>query len=499
MVKILFDPIVTNDPRYCSMNFKMQNAMRWLLENRDDVYCRYLIPDDNDDEANWVVDRDWLLNHPRVEYIPISVRRDRMQEYYRLSDQLSKIVRFNGEYYDTDIMVTARISMVPQLKTLMSSVRAVRPLSRKIVTVEDMPVMSFKRCVAQQQPDVQDLQHVTGYLAADRNLFFSFWEKDAMLREARKWLAPSKVRELSEKSFDSSPIQIEGTRLKRPEDVQRTVRRESPFTIAYTQRFEIQHRRSDDVMKLFEKQWIFRGGRDKTRFVVTSNSKSATGSKDTFTEFIEFYRPPREEFWRMMREEVDVVIVMSIDDAYPLSLIEPLLEGTPCVVLDVPYARATLGEDYPFFAANSQAVYAMTKAFFDDYEGMYAKFAAWSKDHYEPLMLKRNETWFPYLLNEVVDQHIVDMREQLAASARINSVVDLLVEKAPDEFVMMEEIGRLKATGDVKELANQIKAERRFKLTWSFAAALNEFRLRLIYHHGFEDAGVTAGHLRRSS
>lgn len=497
MVKLLFDPIVTNDPRFCSMVFKMQEASRYLLKTRDEVFIRFLLPDDQEPGANWVIDQDWLLQDPRLEYVKHSVWRDRMKEYYRFSDQLNFLTRFNGPLWDTDIVVTARIPAVAHILANLTSMRRRRVWSRKVVTVEDMPVLNFKLCVTQSQPAVQDLQHVCGYLAAHRNLFFSFWEKDAMLQVAREWLSPSRVRALAAKSFDSSPIQVQGVKLKPADFVQSTATRDKPFTVAYTQRFEAVHRRSVDVMRLFERQWVYRGGKHKMRFISTSNSRATDMVGDVDTDFIEFKRPPREEFWRMMREEVDVVVVMSIDDAYPLSMIEPLLNGTPCVILGAPYARKTIGADYPFFCDGEQTAYGLVKAFFDDYAGMYATFARWSKEKLEPLMLARNQTWFPLHLNQMIDQHIEDCRVGIGKVQVENALMDLLMARGGDEWHFEELVKRLYKAKEVGTLAEQLVGRTRMLLTSSFATCINDFRLRLIYNHGYKDAGVAPGHFAR--
>lgn len=491
-MKVLFDPIYTNDPRFCSNCYKMQQAAKYLLEKRDDVFITFLLPS-NDDGSNWTVEYDWLLKHPRLSYETIPTSSDRMKEYYRFSDEYRKKVAFFGEHWDHDMVVTSRISGVPLIKTNMTAMRANRPLAKQVVTIEDMPILNFKKCVAQTQPDVQDLQHVTGYLAADANWFMSFWEKDAMLRVARGILAPSKVMELAKKSFDASPIQVEGVSFKKPADVKSTAKRTKPFTVGYTQRFEAIHRRSNDVMEIFEKQWVFRGGKHKMRFISTSNSKGGAATKDN--DFIEFLRPPREEFWRIMREEVDVIIVLSIDDAYPLSLIEPLLNGTPVALLRAPYAEATVGKDYPFFVSNEVEAYGVVKAFFDDYEGQYEKFRLWSESCYGPLMFARNKLWWPPLLLEQLNRLEKTQAKLLGGASKTNSVIDLLVQKAGDEFVLFDAIRELKKDGEIRHLADSIGKEAATAM--SFTISWNEQRLRLIHHHGFKDASTATGHFKR--
>lgn len=490
-MKLLFDPVFTNDPAFCSMTWKMQNAAKFLVDQRDDVFIRFALPGDIDGNK-WDISGDWLFKHPRVEYFTVPTYNDRMREYYRFAPELENAIKFWGDWWDNDIIVTARIPMVPIMKPAMTAMRFNRPYAKQIVTVEDMPILGFKKCVAQCQPEMQDRSTVMGYAQADLASFMSFWEKDAMLRVARGFLAPSEVQRISKHSINSSPIRVEPVKAKSADLLHLVATHEKAFTVGYTQRYEKMHRRSDDIMDIFEKQWIFHGGKKKMRFVSTSNSKG--GMKDS--KFIEFLRPPREEFWRMMREEVDVILVMSIDDAYPLSLIEPILQGTPAIVLDVPYARATLTPDYPFFIKNEIEAYGLVKAFHDDYLGMYAKFEEWLRNKYDPLMQERNKSWFPQQLLDFCNGWDLDMESRLALSERVNAAVDPLVEAYPDELTIHDAFKDLHKAGKIGHLANEIGTEA--KTSNSFTASWNEYRLRLIHHHGYKDASINPGHMKRA-
>ena len=57
-MKIIIDTIYTNDPQFCSMAFKMQNTVKYLIENTDDVYVVFLLPGDQDRDK-WTVDEKW--------------------------------------------------------------------------------------------------------------------------------------------------------------------------------------------------------------------------------------------------------------------------------------------------------------------------------------------------------------------------------------------------------------------------------------------------------
>lgn len=492
-MKILIDPIYTNDPHFCSWSWKMKVLLEYLLPRHPDLFVYYCLPGNLEGRDDWEISKEWLLPADRVEYIDVPAYADRMMEYQRLDPKLHQMLGFYGPRWDWDILITARATQTPVMRALSVSIGANAGWSKRIIVVEDMPVMSFKKCVGQSAPKTQDIAAITGYLAADANLFQSFWEKDAMLRVARQYLSPSTVRELADKSFDSSSIQFKECVFKADALIAQTQSHEKPFTIGYTQRFEAIHRRSNDVMDVFMKQWVMHSGKTPVRVVATSNSM---GGKVTIDECIEVLRPPREEFWRMMREEVDVVLVMSIDDAYPLSLLEPIFMGTPVVVLDVPYARASLGADYPFYIANVTEAYGTIRAFHEDYPAMYSKFRAWAEKKFTPLMTARNDQWLPLQVEQQIELFTAAANEGTKDSWVENSIVQILRELGGDEFTVME---TLKEAGEKKllrhldqKLKENVEEGRRlvFMTDW------NRFRLTLQYGLGYKDASVKTGHLR---
>ena len=496
-MKLLFDPIYTNDPSFCVMAFKMQTAARLLVEWRDDIFIRFLLPAPANALAKgWTTDESWLFRHPQVEYHQVPAYRDRMKEYYRYADELRWMTTFNGPFWDTDLVLTCRVPMVPHIKTNLTGIRfpAAR-WSRKVAVIDDMPVMSFKECVGQCVPEVQDLQHVASYLASDLNLFINPWEREQVLQLARQWLAPSRVKELTDKSRHSVPVQIKAVKQKDPLVVAKTHNRQKDFTVGYTQRFEVAHRRSTAVLKTMEQHWIYRGGKGRVRFLCTSNSKVAkTGDVETIG--IEFTRPKREEFWRLMREEVDVIIVLTRDDGYALSLLEPLVNGTPAAVYKAPYAVAMLGPDYPFFIQSDGEAYGLVKAFMDDYEGLYARFAEWQTSQLLPRLLERNHQWFPFQIKTFIEEMEAEARTKLPLLTSNNTVVEVLLEQGA-EMTLFDAIRAAKQTGDIRHLAAELAERTRDQASTTFATNFNFYRLLLQYLHGYVDASLVPGHLVR--
>jgi len=502
-MKMVFDPIVTAEPQFCVMCYKMQEAAKEILDRREDVYIRFILPRSGRC-GRWNVDETWLYRHPRLEYLYVEMYTDRMKEYYRFSDEIRKIVYFGGPYWDTDLLLTCRVPLVPHYRVNLTGIRGsgYRGL-RKIVVIDDMPVMSFKECVAQAVSEVQDLQHLVGYSASDLNLFINPWEREQVLQVARHYLTPTAVRSLDHKSLGAVPVRLSGVESKTGEQVARTDRMEKPFTVGFTQRFELVHRRVEDILSVMERHWIVRGGRGHVRMVCTSNTKTAVAqakrvSKRTGIELsgIEFMRLPREEFWRTMREEVDVILVMARDDGYTLSLLEPLVRGTPAIVQRATYSVGMLGEDYPFFVSGVEEAYAVVRAMIDDYAEMYERFLRWQQEVFLPLLEDKNAMWFVNQLLEFVDRTEREMVDCVPASLKNNDVVCAL--EGPDEIRMLSRIEDVCDTGELKTLARGLPLESRMKETMTFLSDFNVYRRALMMHYGYEDASLEVGHLVRT-
>lgn len=393
-MKILLDPIYTNDPALCSMCWKMHKFMKHVLSQRTDVFFYVVLPTALYGNEEWQYDESFLMHsHPNVTYVEVPTSRDRFVEYYRLDNKWIEQFCFYGEKWDWDYCFTARIPMVPSILSFAIKSRVSKEYTapRYVLGVEDMPIVSFKKCVGQFDPRVQDMSTITGYLATECTWVLSFWESREICRVASNWFSSSQVKDLRKKLVDATPYKYEGLTTKTDDVITKLETGERPFTLGFTQRFEVVHRGCVKVMDLFKTQWIVRD--KKMRFIVTSNSRSAKGVPEGKAgEAIQFMRLPRDEFWKMMREECDCFVVMSIDDAYPMSLLEPILLGVPCVLLQAPYAESMLGSDYPFFVKNEDQAYAMVREFYANYRDMYALFVEWVNSLLRPIMEARNES-----------------------------------------------------------------------------------------------------------
>lgn len=72
-----------------------------------------------------------------------------------------------------------------------------------------------------------------------------------------------------------------------------------------------------------------------------------------------------------------------------LAMMEPLMLASPVLVLDDGWSRGQLGPSHPFNVKTDMNTYILAKMFYEDYAGMYAKFADWHAKWFVPTYTKR--------------------------------------------------------------------------------------------------------------
>lgn len=491
-MKILIDCIHTNDVQFCSANYKMQQLMKHVLSLRKDVFFYYLLPKDKKvGYGSWSNDEEWLYKHKNIKYIEIETSADRMREYWSFSQKMESLISFNGEAWDFDVILTGRHTMVPMFKAWMQRSGGTR--AKKVWVEDEFPLMTFKSRACLPFGKEQDLYALDCYWQADRTYMLSFYSKDKILARARDFLSPSIVMDLKEKIVTTSSVKIEDFHTKSDDYIKSVVKKKKRFTVA----FPIRARNVNKyipTLDMFEKDWI-RNGKDDVRYLCCQNSRHVEKLKQF--KHLDVIRASREEFWRLMREEVDLISSYCSDADYPLSLVEPLYLGVPAIILKADYTDATFGKDYPFYVNNVKEGYAIFHAFRKDYAGMYAKFMKWYNEFWKPTLLQRNESWLPYIFMkdlEALEQEYVDR----FAKKNSNEIVNLILEEAKDDkkFTIHEILERLEQKKKLGSLAQIYKKDRR-KIPIAMATEFNAYRLFLKYKYGYKDASTATGSLKK--
>lgn len=506
-MRIYLDPIYTGRPSHCASHAKMKKIVLHMLQRLPDLIFYWQRPPGLDEEqlaAYPVSDRIRFVEYP---YVTI----DRLREYLRIDRVFYDNLNFQGIFWDVDMVITNRAQMVPIMRALMNKPgRTAMLWSKRIFLIEDMPMMDFKLTVPLSAPEEQTLQALIGYATANVTAISAFWEKDFILQAAREYLSAGMVRRIRDRVFESSPVLVEKTGVKTKAVIEQQLKGERAFTMAFCGRMT-HATRSEDIFSLMGKHWIMRGGKtDRPVRCIASTQSAVKPNADgsinragrvNIPSWVEVKNLPREGFWQLMQEEVDVLVFLSPEEDYSMSLMEPLILGTPAVLIDCRWSRPSVGDDYPFFVKTLAEAYAMIKAFYDDYPAMYAKFVAWSRGSFQKLMSERNSTYVPLL----VEQECARWRDDFTAavpkskSLNNNEVVNLLDEYGTEnggEMTVWPAVEALEKAGKLQSLL--LKTTQHFlasrKLT--FGTDWNLFRLGLMAK-GWVDASTTVGHMRK--
>jgi len=491
--KILLDPILTSTPGKCSTTIMFRTFVDRVLldEKREDVFFYWVVPSYVEE-----ADMDWYPKHPNIRYLRNTSTKDRVREYITLGAELEDYLAFNGETWDADVVLTVRTGLTPLMRLIMTSPRERRwHWTKQVWVLEVMPMVSFKDTVPQMVPGVQDRWTIDGYLAADNVWVCSYHEKPGILREARNHFTPSLVRQLEPKITPVVTGQFEEYRIK-PEDSFFQKGGEQPFGLAYIGRME-KANNVDDIYQIMEKAWVLRG--DQVKLIACTVSTIIKGFDE---DIVDVRFPPREQFWEIVKSELHAFIYMPKGGGFSLSLIEPLMLGTPVITTRTPVHESMLGPDYPFYCPGPASVYGMFKALYDDYAGQYARFVEWQQGWFKTTYAKRfaDDLLYPKLYDALLRYETMMEETEDLQVLKDNAAVKLLAEEMKSgEETMFETVKRLGKTGAMGVLADKTRDGDRLKRSITFSQAWNTLRIGLKLHYGYEDASTVTGHLRLRS
>lgn len=492
-MKLLFDVIYSTQPHKCSSAAKYKKIAKRILEARSDAFIYWLIPNWANDDA-----RAWFPKDERIRYIELDCTKDRVREYQVYRAELENCVAFFGQCWDYDVLITMRTSQVPTMRSSMNSSRMRDlPWLKKVVLLEEMAILDFRKTVPISNAEAQDALTVLGYLCADVTYITADHVRRGILQEGRKIFAPSRARQLDAKIRLVNPTVIEEYEAK--EDKFRFKRGAQPFCLGFVGRMGTSMTRLPDIYDLMDKNWIMKGDQGFKVLISTIS----TSIKLVPPEFVVVENNTREQFWERLRHDMHLVISMSIDAEFSLGLVECIVLGTPLVITRADWTEGLLGKEYPFFAEGKLQAAGIIKAFHDDYEACYKTFLDWRQNVFR----KRFEAGGLYernlyddMLAEVIDYDI-KAAERLTKDhpgksngELINTVMSATADR--DEFVLHEVITELEKGGAFKHFSKD-EFGTVPGVSMPFYTPFHEWKAILRAFGGWTDASTKLGHFRR--
>lgn len=491
-MKILLDMIPSGRPGTCSSAYKAKTLVEKILleEKREDVFFYWMYPD-------WAEDSlEWYTKHPNVKMIKFPYLKDRMREYTRFPDELDKIYAFNGLYWDYDIVVTSRTSMIPMMRAIMSSPRLKRNGRglKAVLNIEEMHLLSFRPTVALADVEAQEMLTLAGYMASDKVYIQTEADAAGVRLAANQHLSAASQRKVAGHLEKVSPVLFETATLKDPKF--RYKKGERPFKLAFTGRLETIASNLERTAEVMEKQFILKG--QMMELLVCTVS---VASKFTFPKMVEVRRPDRDGFWKACREEMDLMLSLHNNAEFSLSRVEPMLLGVPVILNAQKWATDLFGEDYPYLAKDLAQAYGWVEMFEKDYEGMYAKFAKWQQEVLMPMFKPGGiygklmyDVLYGFILGfEAKQKAFVQERytERFQTNELNKKMWDAIAAKGEGTF--FEVLKELSASGELDALADKVDDDDRDSRRIVFSTDWNEYRMQYIHLLGMKDTLETGG------
>ena len=494
-LKVLMDPVYSGLLTGCSSAFKCKTLFETavLKHGHADWFFYWLVPPNLSD-----AEKAWLPDHPNVAYIEYPYLKDRMREYMLFRKELDEILAFNGSHWDFDVLWTSRTAMAANARAVMSSPRqkATGRQLKKLMIFEEMIVMDFRPTVAKSDVQAQELLTLAGYMASDVTYLVTKKEQDEIVAGARQYFAPSRVIEMTRKFTRISQLDTPPPVWK---DKQfRFVRGERPLCLTFSGRMEKTSSNQHEVFEIMDKHWIMKGDIALKTLICTVSQATPLAPP----EHTEVRIATREEFWRAAREEMDLMLVLHQNAEFSLSMVEPMVFGVPLIIIDQDWSRSVWGDKYPFYAKGFTEAYGLVKAFHDDYETMYARFADWLMQEFAPRCGKGGDLSVSLYekATEFLTQHEAGLANgDFFAGRKDNAIFQKLVAKAVEreEIVLYDLIREMASDGDFEIMGQKTEDGDRDRRRIVFSTPFNEWRLMLKRYYGFHDASTNVGHLRR--
>ncbi|MDJ0767125.1 MAG: hypothetical protein QNJ97_29395 [Myxococcota bacterium] len=479
----------------------MKKIVERIAAERPDAFFYWLVPE-------WATqeDLDWLPKERVRQYVyPYS--KDRMKEYQRMTLDLEEAVSFQGALWDVDIMLTNRTTVIPLIKQWMNRPNKVNyNWAKRVILIDDMPLMSFKQLLPSIKAATQDITNLTGYLCADRTYISAFWEKDEILRIGKELLSPSYLRKLAHGIVEASSAVFPEPQLKTRASIERMLNGERQFTIGYCNRLTQSQTRLTEIFDLMEKNRIIR---QNVRCLISTVSKTSGRvryrGKQQLPDWVEMIRPEREGFWDVCRNEFDVVLDLTVEADFSMSLVEPLLLGCPVILIDDKWSRGCVGDDYPFFVKNPKHAFGLLRTFYMEYGKCYREFAQWQQTHFKRLTESWKDGYLPDLIMGEVQQweslaedYFRWKNERSTVPISGGVITKHLIEYADKtgEIVLQDALTDLGQQEVIEHLHQKFDPEFKEHLRMAFATGWNEFRLGLM-QAGYRDASTQTGHMRK--
>lgn len=334
----------------CSTYNYVKVLIKKMVENRQ-CYAYVAIPEGTRDQCAELTD------HPRIEVIEMKASKNQYRDLCIYPNEL--VDYFNeleGEKY-IDAVLTDKALLIPFLKSQLYTFTR-NGCSQIPVGWIDQFFMRPTEHSYMQEHHIRS--QIWGFAEAD----FLVWASDNVKQEAfavaRKYVSPSVLRDIINKSynwFSAADIQRLNKYLDRPKRKDKIVLNYAYATndaYKYKEVFEILNR-------------VYEGGRD-VEILVTTSSKASIIPKRFKESNVTIYNAlPQEEFFEKVATQAHVFLYMPDYSELSQSVLEQQYLGLVGIFPNKQWAKDTTYPGYPYLANNKDELEMYIRHVVDNY------------------------------------------------------------------------------------------------------------------------------------
>jgi glycosyltransferase involved in cell wall biosynthesis len=334
-----------------------------IIENlcavRDDLFFYVTVPKRkvHDRRFRW---RPYTLpQHPRIHWIEVPTATARALNEAQLSDEMFRAINpFNGDWCTYDAIICNNAGKALQMKIWAELIGDVQPP----VYLWDYNTRSDKSIEVGGGSSLDAAMglNLVGYTKITKTFFFTPWAKKSLMQTARRWLSPSKILELSQKSL-VVPTAVNTLQL----DKHLSSTKYRKTSLYFGGRFT-GSKGAERVADIASK--MFRSGKDIEIHITTpsKNTRKVLKVKEAYPELIFHFGLSQTEAWEVMSRCHIGVYGQSVC-MMPAAPFEQMYAGLP-VLIPRAKSEGILPEGYPWSYKDDAEMFAKLKLLLGDFD-----------------------------------------------------------------------------------------------------------------------------------
>jgi hypothetical protein len=404
----LVDPVfTTKNIDKCATTWWLRQVAEYWLNQGENRRVYFTVGKNGEYDTASITDK-------RIIKIPIDRTVDRYREMWLPPDE--HMLMFNGWtglYGDWDILLTTRNNGFYWRRIIGPPFKG----SRFLVLAEPFPFLPFKKTFSSGSEGSfdyrKDCLHTIGsYLMFDKVHINTEYEKTEIFNTSKSFFVPSEQRILRANMDVTYPKNVLDENYVFTKEAEKNFVNRNPMMVVYPQRIDESERQFSKVFKSLSMMYAklcSSGLNMKMQICTNSRIELPEGMRDD-QEFLTVDRPPREEFWRIIKN-CSVFLSFAIEEGLPFSLVECVKLGTIGVVNREKWSEDLFGKDYPWLVNNVPEAYAMVKKIYQKPRESWDRFVDWYKNYFKPVILKRGDS--APLFERETQAHFSQMEEEL--------------------------------------------------------------------------------------